>query len=238
MAHFTRIVRLIGLLAACLMLTAACMGGGSEATPSPTQPAAATPTTASSAATITPTQPSTVSTASPSPAASTPEGSPTADGAVTVTGGVLEIEFDDEHEDALDHTGIAFQATGEAKQSGHHEVDLPVVSGTFNPSTSRGHIELAGGMSFSTAAGSVTFDNVVLDLDDEVMTAEHEGQRLTLFELDLTRLDIGHHRDYDFNVDDIEASFSSDASSILNDGLGVDIFGAGLRVEMELKLRR
>ncbi|MCO5177154.1 MAG: hypothetical protein M9890_09325 [Thermomicrobiales bacterium] len=148
----------------------------------------------------------------------------------------MEIEIDDQHERTIDNAGVSFKAIDPARQDGPHEIELPAVSGTIDPQAITGQIQHDGGVAFSTSNGTVQFSNLVTDLDGRVMTGEVAGQRVRLFDLSLGHSKHDHHDRYDVELDHVDGSFASEAASILNETLAVDIFSSNLRVEMELKL--
>lgn len=179
-----------------------------------------------------PTTPATPPTHGSATAAAT--GSPGGTGVVNVTGGKTEIEFDDKHEDAIDNANVSFKAIDPSEQDGPHEIDLIPSGGSVDPQALSGSIEHDGGFELSTSQGSVQFTDIIVDLDKAEMTGMMDGQRVTIFDLDLSDTEHGDH-DYEVDIDDVDGSFATEVSKTLNDTLGVTVFGPDLKVEMELQ---
>lgn len=231
------------LLLCAAMLSAAlvaCGGpddGSEAATEPPAAPTTAAPATATSQETPTPAE-------TPSPTMAVSSETPTqqaapspATGVLQLTGGRTDIDFDDD--DDLEDAGVTIGAVDPARQTDSDDVELPITGGEFDSQALRGTIEHDGGIEFATSAGSVQVTEIVVDLNAQEITGMVDGQRIVLFTLDLSDIDRDDDDDpdYSFEVDDIDGYMSPDAASLLNERLGVSVFGPQTEVDLELKLR-
>lgn len=146
----------------------------------------------------------------------------------TLTGRSTTLTVDQRAVDALSAVGIRLSpvAPGRLQPSGSDtSISFDVTGGsvTADPTgTPRltGEVQHAGGLSLSALGRSVTVDELVLDADQEALTAEVAGRRLPLLPVDLADARIEREGEAVLVTDDA-VSLHPDAARALADQLGL-----------------
>jgi hypothetical protein len=152
-------------------------------------------------------------------------------GAVTfpaLTGDSTRLSLDDGVTDALSGVGVDLTATGEAQMEtsdGTTTFTFPVTGGqaTVDPAGSprfTGTVEHEGGLQLSALGRSATADQLVLDGEQEQLTAVVEGRRVPLLPL-VTDPQVTADGEEQVTVDYSAASIDTGTAQSIADRLGL-----------------
>lgn len=185
-------------------------------------------------------------TSTPTPAAPMPVvAAPPAPPAAHLTGEEMSIEFDPSSERALDDTQTEWRAEeptlGQQPgwSDGRDTVHLPITDGEVGLAATppRGRVVTSGSPMLSRAGSSISFRDLVVDLDASRITGTVDGRPLDVFDLDLSRAHVEHPPSLPPMVVDISGRPSDDAVREIADHLGPGLSADQMRVDVEMRLR-
>lgn len=214
MRHRRRGPALLGL--GVLLLAAGCAAGPGPATATPT-PAAPMPALA----------------ASPAPPAG------------HLVGEEVSIEFEPAAERALEDTQTEWRAEEPTLgqfpgwSDGRDTVHLPITDGdvVLAATPPRGRVVTAGPSRLSRSGSSISFDDLVVDLDASRVAGTVDGRPLDVFDLDLSRAHVERLPSSPPTIVDVSGRASADAVREVADHLGPGLSADDLRVDVEMRLR-
>jgi hypothetical protein len=127
---------------------------------------------------------------------------------------------------ALKNAGIS--ATADAPASGKTTLLFPVSGGQITVATLVGTIDHAGGLTFSHSGKSVTLANFVINTDTKQVTGTIGGQPIPIFGMNLSSLVRAGGPDGILVASNVKLTMISQAAAVLNSGVGVSTFKAGM----------
>ncbi len=213
-----RFFPLVGVVVGVLLVATGCANGPGPATPTPT-PAAPMPTLV----------------ASPAPSVA------------HLTGLEISLEFEPAAERSLEDTQtewrIGVPTLGKpylpGRTDGRDTVILPISGGdvTLAATPPRGRVVTDGSPTLSRSGSSISFHDLVVDLDASRITGTVDGRPLDLFDLDLSRAHVEHLPSSPPTIVDVSARASDDAVREVAEHIGPGLTADDLRVDVEMRLK-
>jgi hypothetical protein len=162
-----------------------------------------------------------------------------------LTGEEISIEFDPASERALDDTQTEWRAEeptlGQLPgwSDGRDTVHLPVTDGdvVLSATPPRGHVVTAGEPMLSRSGSSITFRDLVVDLDGSHVRGTVDGRPLDVFDLDLSRAHVEDPSTLPPMIVDVSGRLSPDAVREVADHLGPGLTADHTSVDIEMRLR-
>jgi hypothetical protein len=144
----------------------------------------------------------------------------------TVIGMSTDVVINPAVSAALKNAGI--RVTADAPASGKTTLLFPVSGGQITVATLVGTIDHAGGLTFSHSGKSVTLTNFVINTDTKQLTGTIGGQSIPIFGLNLSSPVRASGPHGILVASNVKLTVISQAAAVLNSGVGVSTFKAGM----------
>jgi hypothetical protein len=162
-----------------------------------------------------------------------------------LTGEEISIEFDPDSERALDDTQTEWRAEeptlGQLPgwSDGRDTVHLPVTDGdvTLAATPPRGRVVTSGAPMLSRSGSSISFRDLVVDLDGAHVDGTIDGRPLDVFDLDLSRAHVEDLPSLPPMIVNVSGRLSPDAVREVTDHLGRGLTADDTSVDIEMRLR-
>lgn len=181
----------------------------------------------------------------PTPVAAMPPAPPTSVPSTPhLTGEEMSIEFDPTSQRALESTQTEWRTESPTlgqrpgRSDGRPTVYLPITDGTVDLTATppRGSVDTAGSPMLVRSGTSVTFSDLVVDLDGNRITGTVDGRPTTVFDLDLSRAHLDTTPSLPPSIVGVSGHLSTDALREVTDRLGPGLTTDTTRVDIEMRL--
>ena len=153
---------------------------------------------------------------------------PSANAAVSLSGGDTRLTLDKGTAKALTSLGVAVSPTGPARAQGRH-VRFPISGGSIDPASAAGTINHRGGLRFKAGKTKVTLKDYRVTVGSKIRLSARLGNaRVTI--LDLTGTPSVTRDGFNTNVSGLTARLNRTAARALNGAFGVTAFKKGLKL--------